>query len=146
MTSTQVRNQVWNNFEQGFNSLHKVADVVTFPLVPLHGAIHGTARGLFNWLVDEHPEDRSRGHNDNNSSQHPQNCQTEPQNSPGQPRQSRPEGTGGNSAGPQNIHRTNNRTGNNTGVLASPYAYIWRVHEVHGDPISMLLVNISYVF
>ncbi|KAL6293012.1 hypothetical protein ACE6H2_001154 [Prunus campanulata] len=59
MTSHQVKNQVRDSFEQGFDSLHRVADVVTFPLAPLDGAIHGTARGVLNWLTDTHPGDRS---------------------------------------------------------------------------------------
>ncbi|KAI5349272.1 PREDICTED: heterogeneous nuclear ribonucleo [Prunus dulcis] len=59
MTSHEVKNQVRDSFEQGFDSLHSVADVVTFPLAPLDGAIHGTSRGVLNWLTDTHPEDRS---------------------------------------------------------------------------------------
>ncbi|XP_021822503.1 RNA-binding protein FUS-like [Prunus avium] len=59
MTSKQVKNQVRDTFEGGFDTLHRVADVVTFPLAPLDGAIHGTARGVLNWLTDNHPEDRS---------------------------------------------------------------------------------------
>lgn len=58
MTSTQVKNQVRDTVEQGFDTLHRVADVVTFPLAPLDGAIHGTARGILNWVTDTHPEDR----------------------------------------------------------------------------------------
>ncbi|KAF3456336.1 hypothetical protein FNV43_RR00986 [Rhamnella rubrinervis] len=85
MTSHQVKNQVRDCFEQGFDSAHRVADDVTFPLAPLDGAIHGTARGLFNWLLDEHPQDRSRGNNPNSGSQQPQNHQAPPQNYPGQP-------------------------------------------------------------
>ncbi|KAF3456338.1 hypothetical protein FNV43_RR00988 [Rhamnella rubrinervis] len=85
MTSKQVKNQVRDNVEQGFNSLHKVADAVTFPLAPLDGAIHGTARGIFNWLLDKHPEDKSHGHNLNNGSQWPQKCHPQPQNYPPQP-------------------------------------------------------------
>ncbi|KAF3456333.1 hypothetical protein FNV43_RR00983 [Rhamnella rubrinervis] len=135
MTSTQVKNQVRDCFEQGFDSAHRVADVVTFPLAPLDGAIHGTARGLFNWLLDEHPGDRSRGNNPNSGSQQPQNHQAPPQNYPGQPQpynyQAQPQyyppppqhypgqpypgypynGIGG----PQTIHGINNKTGDNNG-------------------------------
>ncbi|ONI28070.1 hypothetical protein PRUPE_1G121000 [Prunus persica] len=59
MTSHQVKNQVRDTVEEGFDNLHRVADVVTFPLAPLDGAIHGTARGVVNWLTDTHP-DRSK--------------------------------------------------------------------------------------
>ncbi|KAH7516324.1 hypothetical protein FEM48_Zijuj10G0123000 [Ziziphus jujuba var. spinosa] len=55
-----------DSVERGFDSLHRIADVVTFPLASLDGAIHGTARGILNWLADNHPEDRSNGHNHNN--------------------------------------------------------------------------------
>ncbi|KAF3455670.1 hypothetical protein FNV43_RR00310 [Rhamnella rubrinervis] len=72
MTSYQVKNQVRDCIEQGFDSVHRVADVVTSPLAPLDGAIHGTARGICNWLLDKHPEDRSRGSNRNSGSQQPQ--------------------------------------------------------------------------
>ena len=85
MTSTQVKNQVRDSVEQEFYSLFKVADVTTFPLASLEGAIHGSARGFFNWLQDEHPEVRYRGHNSNNGSQEPQNYQEQPQYYPPQP-------------------------------------------------------------
>ncbi|KAF3455665.1 hypothetical protein FNV43_RR00305 [Rhamnella rubrinervis] len=84
MTSTQVKNQVRNNVEQGFNSLHKLADAATFPLARLDGASHGTARRTFSWLLDKHPEEKSHGDNRNNGSQQPQNCLGQPQNYPPQ--------------------------------------------------------------
>ncbi|KAF3455661.1 hypothetical protein FNV43_RR00301 [Rhamnella rubrinervis] len=135
MTSHQVKNQVRDCFEQGFDSAHRVADVVTFPLAPLDGAIHGTARGIFNWLVDKHPEDKSRCNNPNSGPQQPQNFQAPPQNYPGQPQpynyQAQPQyyppppqhypgqpypGYPYNSvAGGQDIHGITNQTGNNNG-------------------------------
>ncbi|KAF3456339.1 hypothetical protein FNV43_RR00989 [Rhamnella rubrinervis] len=129
MTSTQVKNQVRDCFEQGFDSAHRVADVVTFPLAPLDGAIHGTARGVFNWLLDKHPEDRSRPNNPNSGSQQPQNHQPQPynyqpqpqyyppppppQNYPGHPYPGYPYNS---VAGPQTIHGITNKTGNNNGA------------------------------
>lgn len=51
MTSTQVKNKVRDKVEGGFDKLHGFADTVTFPLAPLDGAIHGTARSRYSQLA-----------------------------------------------------------------------------------------------
>ncbi|KAF3456331.1 hypothetical protein FNV43_RR00981 [Rhamnella rubrinervis] len=90
---------------------------------PLDGAIHGTARGICNWLLDKHPEDRSRPNNPNSGSQQPQpyNYQPQPQyyqppppqhNYPAQPYPGYPYNS---VAGAQDIHGISNQTGNNNG-------------------------------
>ncbi|XVE82251.1 hypothetical protein DITRI_Ditri15bG0133100 [Diplodiscus trichospermus] len=59
-SSHQVKNQVRDSIEQGFDTMHRVADTVTFPLAAVDGAIHGVARGVLNWLTDTHPEDKTK--------------------------------------------------------------------------------------
>ncbi|EEF42348.1 arp2/3 complex-activating protein rickA [Ricinus communis] len=53
----RVKDRVRDVVEQKVDTLHKIADVVTFPLAPVDGAIHGVARGLLNWLTDAHPDE-----------------------------------------------------------------------------------------
>ena len=59
-SSAHVKNQVRGSIEHGFDTMHRVADNVTFPLAAVDGAIHGVARGVLNWLTDTHPEDRKK--------------------------------------------------------------------------------------
>ncbi|KAH7513461.1 hypothetical protein FEM48_Zijuj12G0202300 [Ziziphus jujuba var. spinosa] len=127
MTSKQVKNQVRDSVERGFDSLHRIADVVTFPLAPLDGAIHGTARGILNWLTDNHPEDRSNGHNHNNDHSNgppppgPPQYPPQPPYYPPQPYPGYPSGYPGrqngkyDNSGQQKIHGIKNKTGKNKG-------------------------------
>ncbi|XVE82252.1 hypothetical protein DITRI_Ditri15bG0133200 [Diplodiscus trichospermus] len=59
-SGTNVRNQVRDGIEQGFDAMHRVADAVTFPLAAVDGAFHGVARGVLNWLTDTHPEEKTK--------------------------------------------------------------------------------------
>ncbi|KAH7843368.1 hypothetical protein Vadar_015794 [Vaccinium darrowii] len=42
--------------EHGFDKAHHTADRVLWPLAPIDAVVHGTARGIKNWLCDEHPK------------------------------------------------------------------------------------------
>lgn len=60
MTSEQVKDKVKNVVVGAFDTAHRVADVVTFPLAPVDGAIHGAAIGISNWLLDKHPGEEDK--------------------------------------------------------------------------------------
>ncbi|KAK9928246.1 hypothetical protein M0R45_025392 [Rubus argutus] len=60
MTSKEVKNKVRDSVERGFDKLHRITDTVAFGLAPIDGAIHGVARGIFNWLTDQHPQERTK--------------------------------------------------------------------------------------
>ncbi|KAI8558182.1 hypothetical protein RHMOL_Rhmol04G0069800 [Rhododendron molle] len=44
-----------DGIEQGLDAAHGVVDHLLWPLKPIDSVIHGTARGVKNWLCDEHP-------------------------------------------------------------------------------------------
>ncbi|KAK9928248.1 hypothetical protein M0R45_025394 [Rubus argutus] len=68
MTSKEVKDKVRDSVERGFDKLHRITDTVTFGLAPLDGAIHGVARGVFNWLTDQHPQERTKDCKDGKNS------------------------------------------------------------------------------
>ena len=57
MSNKEAKIQLRDAVEHGIDKLHKIADVVTAPVAPLDGAVHGFCRGFANRLTDTHPED-----------------------------------------------------------------------------------------
>ncbi|XP_058210555.1 two-component response regulator ARR18-like [Rhododendron vialii] len=48
-----------DGIEKGLDAAHGVVDHLLWPLKPIDSVIHGTARGVKNWLCDEHPTDNA---------------------------------------------------------------------------------------
>ncbi|KDP21774.1 hypothetical protein JCGZ_00561 [Jatropha curcas] len=70
----RVKDRVRDHFERKIDRLHRAADIITFPLAPLDGAIHGIARGALNWLTDTHPEEKPKPCNETCLPPQPQSC------------------------------------------------------------------------
>lgn len=64
MTTINGKDKTKYVIEDAIDGVHEVADVITAPLGPVDGSIHGIARGALNCLIDEHPnkEDRYKHH------------------------------------------------------------------------------------